>query len=282
MTTLTFQTTTLSVINQNNQTYFTANEIGQALGYRNPTSDVKRIYERNIDEFTPCMTALVDMQTAGGIQKVRIFSLRGCHLIGMLSHTKVAKAFRKWVLDILDAEIAKNQTALPAPTTLTPEEQYMVQNAVKATHEKTGLSYGEIWARTKNKFKVAKYEQIERSQLNEVLTYITSPEPKPRGILLDEEAFYVVAKAIAKLNESTFEWEKMMDLFSELESHRNYKTAFNLGVASYNLAQSSEKIIMKNLVQMKNKVWKKEIEDFIFSNPHLQNHTENKLVHYLR
>lgn len=111
---------------------------------------------------------------------------------------------------------------------------------------------------------------------------LTLPEPKPRGILLDEEAFYVVAKAIAKLNESTFEWEKMMDLFSELESHRNYKTAFNLGVASYNLAQSSEKIIMKNLVQMKNKVWKKEIEDFIFSNPHLQNHTENKLVHYLR
>ncbi|MGC6246094.1 KilA-N domain-containing protein [Pasteurella multocida] len=108
------------------------------------------------------------------------------------------------------------------------------------------------------------------------------PEPKPRGILLDEEAFYVVAKAIAKLNESTFEWEKMMDLFSELESHRNYKTAFNLGVASYNLAQSSEKIVMKNLVQMRNKVWKKEIEDFIFSNPHLQNHTENKLVHYLR
>lgn len=108
------------------------------------------------------------------------------------------------------------------------------------------------------------------------------PEPKTRGILLDEEAFYVVAKAIAKLNESTFEWEKMMDLFSELESHRNYKTAFNLGVASYNLAQSSEKVIMKNLVQMKNKVWKKEIEDFIFSNPHLQNHTENKLVHYLR
>ncbi|HII3852926.1 TPA: KilA-N domain-containing protein [Pasteurella multocida] len=108
------------------------------------------------------------------------------------------------------------------------------------------------------------------------------PEPKPRGILLDEEAFYVVAKAIAKLNESTFEWEKMMDLFSELESHRNYKTAFNLGVASYNLAQSSEKVIMKNLAQMKNKVWKKEIEDFIFSNPHLQNHTETKLVHYLR
>lgn len=79
----------------------------------------------------------------------------------------------------------------------------MVQNAVKATHEKTGLSYGEIWARTKNKFKVAKYEQIERSQLNEVLTYITSPEPKPREFYSMKKHFYVVAKAIAKLNEST-------------------------------------------------------------------------------
>ncbi|MCL7843407.1 Bro-N domain-containing protein, partial [Pasteurella multocida] len=54
--------------------------------------------------------------------------------------------------------------------------------------------------------KMGKYE-VQPQQL-------TLPEPKPRGILLDEEAFYVVAKAIAKLNESTFEWEKMMDLFS--------------------------------------------------------------------
>ncbi|MCL7774922.1 BRO-N domain-containing protein, partial [Pasteurella multocida] len=55
--------------------------------------------------------------------------------------------------------------------------------------------------------KTGKYE-VQPQQL-------ALPEPKPRGILLDEEAFYVVAKAIAKLNESTFEWEKMMDLFSE-------------------------------------------------------------------
>ncbi|MGX2974915.1 BRO-N domain-containing protein, partial [Ursidibacter arcticus] len=72
------------------------------------TSDVKRIYERNIDEFTPNMTALVDMQTAGGMQKVRVFSLRGTHLIAMFSHTKVAKEFRKWVLDILDNEVSQN------------------------------------------------------------------------------------------------------------------------------------------------------------------------------
>ncbi|THA11298.1 P22AR C-terminal domain-containing protein [Rodentibacter pneumotropicus] len=116
MTTLTFQKTTLSVINQNDQTWFTASDIGKALGYKNNDRGVRFIYDRHADEFTPNMTALIDMQTNGGIQKVRIFSLRGCHLIGMLSHTKVAKDFRKWVLDILDKEtVQPKQLALPEP-----------------------------------------------------------------------------------------------------------------------------------------------------------------------
>lgn len=173
MTTLTFQNTDLAVINQHNQIWLSIIDIANALGYKE-TNGVTRLYNAHQDEFNPNMTALIDMRTNGGMQKVRIFSLRGCHLIGMLSHTKVAKEFRKWVLDVLDAEIAKNSTALPEPTTLTPEEQNQVQNAVKTTHSRTGLSYGEIWARVKNKFKVAKYDQIERVQLRDVLIYIAS------------------------------------------------------------------------------------------------------------
>ena len=115
MTTLTFQNKTLSVINQSNQTWLTASDIGKALGYSQGIVGVTKLYNAHQDEFTPNMTALVDMQTAGGMQKVRIFSLRGCHLIGMLSHTKVAKEFRRWVLDILDREAEPKQLALPEP-----------------------------------------------------------------------------------------------------------------------------------------------------------------------
>ncbi|NBI43956.1 hypothetical protein GVX76_10900, partial [[Haemophilus] felis] len=123
MTTLTFQTTTLSVINRNNQIWFTTSEIGKALGYKNPNANIPQLYEKHKDEFTPCMTALIEMQTAGGLQKVRIFSLRGCHLIGMLSHTKVAKDFRRWVLDILDRETHQpKQLELPKP-----EKRYTVE-----------------------------------------------------------------------------------------------------------------------------------------------------------
>ena len=108
MTTLIFQNTTLPVINQHNQTFITANDLGLALEYAMPMQAILKIYDRNADEFTAEMTALVEMQTAGGLQKVRIFSLRGAHLIAMFARTKVAKDFRKWVLDILDREVSQN------------------------------------------------------------------------------------------------------------------------------------------------------------------------------
>ena len=107
MTTLTFQNTTLSVINQNNQTFLTASDLGKALDYSDADRSVRRLYTANADEFTAEMTALIEMPTAGGIQKVRIFSLRGAHLIAMFARTKVAKDFRKWVLDILDREVSQ-------------------------------------------------------------------------------------------------------------------------------------------------------------------------------
>ena len=112
MTTLTFQNTTLSVINQHNQTFITANDLGLALEYAVPMQAILKIYDRNADEFTPEMTALIEMPTAGGLQKVRIFSLRGAHLIAMFARTKVAKDFRKWVLDILDREVSQKTKAI--------------------------------------------------------------------------------------------------------------------------------------------------------------------------
>ena len=52
---------------------------------------------------------------------MRIFSLRGAHLIGMFSHTKIAKDFRKWVLDVLEQVAQPQQLALPEPQKFTFE-----------------------------------------------------------------------------------------------------------------------------------------------------------------
>ena len=175
MTTLTFQNTTLSVINQNNQIWLTTKEIGKGLGYRNPSADIANLYDRNADEFTPEMTALVEMQTAGGLQKVRIFSLRGAHLIAMFARTKIAKAFRKWVLDVLDEEVKKSTALLPS--TITPEQQQAIQSAVQQAHHRTGLHWQEIYRQLKAMFHIAKYDQLPQDQYGNAMAFIMNLQP---------------------------------------------------------------------------------------------------------
>lgn len=175
MTTLTFQNTTLSVINQRNQTFLTASELGKALEYADPVKAIVKIYDRNADEFTPEMTALVEMQTAGGLQKVRIFSLRGAHLIAMFARTKIAKAFRKWVLDVLDEEVKKSTALLPS--TITPEQQQAIQSAVQQAHHRTGLHWQEIYRQLKAMFHIAKYDQLPQNQFGNAIAFIVNLQP---------------------------------------------------------------------------------------------------------
>lgn len=108
-TDLTFQNITFEPIYQDGQLWFTSTELAKALGYSR-TDNVNRVYARNSDEFTDSMTTTVKMtlvRKTGEVDvMVRVFSLRGAHLIAMFASTPVAKDFRKWVLDILDREVA--------------------------------------------------------------------------------------------------------------------------------------------------------------------------------
>ncbi|EPN1383133.1 BRO-N domain-containing protein [Providencia stuartii] len=107
-TDLTFQNITFEPIYQDGQLWFTSTELAKALGYSR-TDNVNRVYARNSDEFTDSMTTTVKMtlvRKTGEVDvMVRVFSLRGAHLIAMFASTPVAKEFRKWVLDILDKEV---------------------------------------------------------------------------------------------------------------------------------------------------------------------------------
>lgn len=106
---LVFQKTPFDVIDRAGEHWLRGYQIGTALGYTQPSQAISKIYERNSDEFTDRMSAVIFLASAGGDQQTRIFSLRGAHLIGMLARTPVAKEFRRWVLDILDRELAAQQ-----------------------------------------------------------------------------------------------------------------------------------------------------------------------------
>lgn len=109
MNTLTFNNNTLTTINQDNQVWLTSSDLAKALGYKS-TKSVSNLYSNNSDEFTEQMTLVIGSVTNGinGSKRkmpVRIFSLRGCHLLAMFARTDIAKAFRVWVLDILEREV---------------------------------------------------------------------------------------------------------------------------------------------------------------------------------
>lgn len=136
MNILTFQNTQLTIINQNNQIWLTSAELAKALNYADSRS-ISKIYNQYADEFTPCMTEVIESVTSGNYRtKYRIFSLRGAHLIAMFARTPIAKDFRKWVLDILDKEVANNVviSKLDHPLLKTVEvNQYNLEGFIEYT-----------------------------------------------------------------------------------------------------------------------------------------------------
>ena len=114
MAELTFATLTIQTIDRNGDKWLTIRDITAALypvdkggaqsdaPFARFERQMRNLYARHAEEFSESMTALIDVQTAGGVQKVRVFSLRGAHLLGMFARTKKAKEFRRWVLDVIE------------------------------------------------------------------------------------------------------------------------------------------------------------------------------------
>lgn len=106
---LVFENVEFDVVDVHSVPWLRGPQIAGALGY-NRDDRLADLYARNADEFTAEMTQLVELDTAGGRQQVRIFSPRGCYLLGMLARTERAKAFRAWVLDVLEGRLVPQQT----------------------------------------------------------------------------------------------------------------------------------------------------------------------------
>lgn len=108
-----FNDVQFDVINRDGQPWLQSRQLACALGYKDESS-VRKIFERNRDEFTLSMTATVKMTVGITPVDIRIFSLRGCHLLAMFARTGVAKKFRVWVLDILEKLSSPSPKPLPA------------------------------------------------------------------------------------------------------------------------------------------------------------------------
>ncbi|WP_022949506.1 BRO-N domain-containing protein [Methylohalobius crimeensis] len=193
-----FEGTQLSIIDQQGRPWLSAADLARALGYKDSRS-VTRIYQRNQEEFTDEMTLVVNLTTSGNQDPkydTRIFSPRGCHLIAMFARTDRAKAFRHWVLDVLEGLAAPKprpeKTRQTLPGGLTLEQQDAVKALVKSRAEglprkKQGKAMLKLWSAIKSKFGVS-YKEVPAEQFAEVLSLVARvplEEALPGGEPLD-------------------------------------------------------------------------------------------------
>lgn len=181
---LCFNDFTFSPVTRDSQPWFKSSELARALGYANDNY-VTRLYRRNEDEFSSDMTQLIENSAEiqfGSEGRSRIFSLRGCHLLAMFARTPVAKAFRKWVLDVI--EQYGDRVPVAEPVTLNDElisaseraELKLIVDAKLSTYPAAvqGKARAEIWAKFNRHFRIAEYKQLPARLMPEAREFLLS------------------------------------------------------------------------------------------------------------
>lgn len=160
-------------------------QIGLALGYANPETAITKIFNRKSDEFTSDMTRLVEVQTNGGIQQIRAFSLRGCHLITFFARTPVAKEFRKWVLDVLEKEVLQQQ--IDTRVKINAEQQAILKEIVDRRCEGNVKKRTELWSRHNQHFRIPRYSDLLAIHFQDAVDYLETMQIKAKGdVHIDE------------------------------------------------------------------------------------------------
>ena len=203
-TVLTFNNVALSPITYQNSLWIRAVELARALGYSDG-SIVSRLYRKHADEFAPEMTQLIEISAEdrsgllGSAGRCRIFSLRGCHLVAMFARTPVAKAFRRWVLDVLDKLDAEQHAASSSPTpddftgtlSITPstiEDRKPLRALVGSWAQVSGLPFAACWNQLKAAFNLANIKELPQEWIPDAIDWVQKridalPAPAPATAL---------------------------------------------------------------------------------------------------
>ena len=137
----------LTAIDRDGKPWFTAEIIGQHLGYAssNTRKGILKLYERHSDEFSGADVAVVKLGTPGGTQDTRIFSLSGAIKLSTFASTKTGKKFRQWAWAELMKIIEQGQQASEIRTTFQPSYTASIEQALDHTQREL-LAARPMWA----------------------------------------------------------------------------------------------------------------------------------------
>lgn len=247
---LTFNDVTLSPISHQNNLWIRAVELAHALGYAQENS-VSRIYRSNSDEFTPDMTQVIEIFDGADSAlstKARIFSLRGCHLVAMFARTPVAKAFRRWVLDVLDKLDAEQHAArnitqdivdFPGSISITPsttEDRKPLRALVGSWAKLSNAPIDACWNQLKAAFQLANIKELPQEWIPDALAWVQAKidalpkalPPQPERLPLYRNGAFYLPPANNPAHKPGPQEEALMALWKEWGSRtRELEQLFN-------------------------------------------------------
>lgn len=169
---LCFNDFTFSPVIHDNQPWIPARQLANALGYKDERS-VHKIYERNKDEFSSMMSTVVNLTTGVMELPTRIFSLRGCYALAMFARTPIAKAFRKWCLDVIerygDRVPVERPISLPPST---PDDRKPLRDMVNVWARLSGVHPSNLWPQVRARFQLGRIDDLPTNWLPDALAWV--------------------------------------------------------------------------------------------------------------
>lgn len=180
---------------------FTSTEIvaeGVGIEHRALVQTLRK-YQSDFETFG---TVVFETRGSNGKADYSVFALLNEQQATLLvTYCKNTEVVRRFKVALVKAFYEARQTQLTVTTgdTLTPAQQLGIRNAVAARAQKTAHNYQTIYRALKNRFQVARYDQIPQSQFQEALRFIQCVDLSvPETSESTGEIFYYNARTLSE------------------------------------------------------------------------------------
>lgn len=178
MMTFSFENLSVRTLGDSLNPLFVAGDLAAILGYQS-AKDATRFLDE--DERT-----LVEVDTAGGLQKVSAVTESGLYAMILKSRRPEAKRFRKWVTSEVLPAIRK-QGYYAGPDYIDEAQQREIQRAVGRRAAGIGKNFSLIYGALKDRFDIPRYTCLQKRDFEAALDFIQKAPIMSREQWLQKE-----------------------------------------------------------------------------------------------
>lgn len=176
--TFSFENLSVRTLGDSLNPLFVAGDLAAILGYQS-AKDATRFLDE--DERT-----LVEVDTAGGLQKVSAVTESGLYAMILKSRRPEAKRFRKWVTSEVLPAIRK-QGYYAGPDYIDEAQQREIQRAVGRRAAGIGKNFSLIYGALKDRFDIPRYTCLQKRDFEAALDFIQKAPIMSREQWLQKE-----------------------------------------------------------------------------------------------